>query len=159
MKKIFISSFILFFLNASAQNDFNFKSSPKYKIWLYNGQENLTNGFLVSTSDSTAKIFTGKLSEWRSSSKISVTDQFYSNIDHIKIHKKGGLIKGVLIGAGIVFYLVGSLFGPSIGEGGAYVSIIAFPIGIITGAIIGSTSREILLLVETQPDFICFSSA
>ena len=51
---------------------------------------------------------------------------------------------GMLIGAGIGIapVLIGSIFGPSIGQGGAYASIITFPVGTIIGAIIGSTSKK-----------------
>ena len=142
MKKIFISFFTLFFLSASAQNDITLKSFPKHKIWLYTSQGNMLKGVLVSTSDSSVNIFPGKFSEWNSHPKTTAINESYLNINNIKTHKKGGLIKGMLIGAGIGLapVLLSSAFGQ--GEGGAYVSIITFPIGIITGAIIGSTSKK-----------------
>jgi hypothetical protein len=71
-----------------------------------------------------------------------VIHKSYPDISKIETHKKNGFLKGTLIGAGIGLapVIVSSIFGE--GEGGAYVSIITFPLGIITGAIIGGTSKK-----------------
>ncbi|MEP6594647.1 MAG: hypothetical protein ABJA71_01825 [Ginsengibacter sp.] len=146
-KNIFISALIFLFLGASSQNDFALRSRPK-KIWVYNDQGNLIKGIFVGSSDSSVNIFPGKLSEWNSRSKTSVVNQSYLNINNIKIHKKSGLVSGMLLGAGVSLLpvLVGSIFGQSTGQGGCYVSIITFPAGLITGAIIGGTSKKRFLI-------------
>ena len=135
MKIIFINLLLLIILNISAQNDYTLNPTPKHKIWVSTTRADLIKGILVDVSDSSVKIFPGKFSEWNSHSNISVINESYSNITNIKTHKKGGLIKGLLIGAGIGIspVLVGSLFGRSIGEGGGYVSVITFPAGVIMG--------------------------
>jgi hypothetical protein len=60
----------------------------------------------------------------------------YYNIDKIKTRKKGSTLKGLGIGAGIG--IIPAFFG----EGGAYAAVITFPVGIITGTIIGATSKK-----------------
>ena len=69
-----------------------------------------------------------------------------------KTHKKGGLLKGALIGGGIGLLplAIGSIFGESTGQGGAYISIVTFPVGIIAGAIIGATSKKKHHAIETH---------
>ena len=47
-----------------------------------------------------------------------------------------GALKGALIGGGI------GLLPIVAGQGGGYVAIITFPVGLITGAIIGGTSKK-----------------
>jgi hypothetical protein len=157
MKMIFIT-LLLFALNVSAQTDHTLNPAPKYKVWVSATQSDLITGILVDVSDSSVKIFPGKFSEWSNHSKASVINESYLNITNIKTHKKEELIKGLLIGAGIGVspLLVGSLFGRSIGEGGAYVSIITLPVGIITGAIIGGTSKKKFLINGTASQFDSF---
>ncbi len=158
MKIIFINLLPLIILNASAQNDCTLKPTPKYKIWVSTTHDDLIKGILIDVSDSSVKIFPGKFSEWNSHSDISVIKESYSNITNIKTHKKGGLLKGLLIGAGIGIspVLVGSIFGRSVGEGGAYVSIITLPVGLITGAIIGGTSKKKFLINRDTSRFHSF---
>jgi len=145
-KNFFISFFTFLILNASAQTDFTIKDRPK-KIWLYTDHGNLIKGVLIGTSDSFVNIFPAKFKEYNNTSKISIVRVSYFDINRLKIHKKNGLINGMLLGAGagILPVLVGSIFGPSIGQGDAYVSIVAVPLGIITGAIIGSLPKESFL--------------
>ena len=133
---------LLIVLNVSAQNDYALNPTPKHKIWVSTTQGDLIKGILVDVSDSSVKVLQGKFSEWNSPSKISVINESYSNITNIKTHKKGGLIKGMLIGTGIGLspLVVSAVFGK--GEGGAYVSVATLPLGIITGAIIGGTSKR-----------------
>jgi len=157
MKKVILPLFLLFILNVSAQDHPVIKGWPK-KIWLYTNHGDLIKGILIGTSDSSVKIFPGKFSEYNSTSKISIVSVSYFNINNIKIHKKSGLINGMLLGAGvgILPVLVGSVFGPSIGQGGAYVSIVAVPLGIIAGAIIGSTSKRKFFIGGDKSKFLSF---
>lgn len=143
-KNIFTSFFILLFLNVSAQQDSTLKLNPKYKIWVSTREGNVIKGILAGTSSSSVIIFPGKFNKYNGKSKLSLINESYTNITAIQIHKRGALLKGMLIGAGIGIapVLIGSIFGPSIGQGGAYVSFITFPLGTIIGAIIGSTSKK-----------------
>ncbi|MEO6455859.1 MAG: hypothetical protein ABIN97_17390 [Ginsengibacter sp.] len=159
-KNIFTSFFILVFLNVSAQQDSTtLKLNPKYKIWVSTRDGNHIKGILAGTSSSSITIFPGGFSEYNGNSKISLINESYTNVTAIQIHKKGGLLKGMLIGAGIGIapILVGSIFGPSIGEGGAYVSFITFPLGTIIGAIIGSTSKKKFFIGGEASRFLHFA--
>jgi hypothetical protein len=102
MKRIFyLNLFAFIFLSASAPNDSTRQVSPKHKIWVYGSDGSVTQGILISTTDSSLKIFPGKFGEWNKHSKNSVIDQSCLNISKIETHKKNGLIRGTLIGAGI----------------------------------------------------------
>jgi hypothetical protein len=155
MKKIFTAVFICSFLNASTQNNLSANSFPRYKIWLYTNKGNILKGILILTSDSSVKIFRGTYCEWHSHSSNSI-DESYLNIASIKTHKRGGLIKGMLVGLGIGLtpLLVGSAFGQA--EGGAYLSIATLPVGLITGAIIGATSKKKFLINGDASKFQSF---
>ncbi|MEO6538902.1 MAG: hypothetical protein ABIT07_00135, partial [Ferruginibacter sp.] len=115
------------------------------------------SGVLVNTTDSSLTMFSGKPSEYNHLNNFTVSQQ-YSNITKIETHRKGSLLKGLLIGAGIGIapVLVGNLFGPSIGEGAAYVSLITFPVGVITGGILGGTSKKIFLINGDATKFYSF---
>jgi hypothetical protein len=133
---------MFYFLNTSAQKDSEFKSSLEQKIWLYTSEGNVIKGFLDDISDSSVTIFTGKLSELNSHSKVLVISESYSNINTIKTKRRGGLIKGILKGvvAGLLPAVGVAAFQE--GESGAYVGVATLPLGIITGAIVGSTSKR-----------------
>ncbi|MEO6330429.1 MAG: hypothetical protein ABIO55_15955 [Ginsengibacter sp.] len=158
MKNIFIGFFVLFFLNASAQDGSTLSITPKYKIWIYTQQGNLVKGILAGTSSSYVSVYPGKFREYNGNSKISILNESYTNITAIQLHKRGGLLKGVLIGAGIGIapVLIGSIFGPSTGEGGAYVSLLTFPLGTIIGAIIGSSSKKKFIMGGDGSRFLSF---
>ncbi|SRR6266498_145920 len=143
MKRIYYLTFFAFiFLNASAQADSARHLWLKHKIWIYSNDGDPQNGILISTTDTSLKYFPGKFSDWNNRSEISAVNLSYLNINNIKTHKKNGLMRGIVIGAGIGLspILFGAIFGE--GQGGGYVSVITFPVGIITGAIIGSTAKK-----------------
>ncbi len=156
MKLTFTSLFIVSVFVSSAQGPAS-SLSPR-RIWVSASQGDITKGLLVAASDSTLNIFQGKHGDWNKQSGVQVLTRSYSDINSIKIKRKGGLIKGLGIGAGIGLLplLVGSIFGKSTGEGGAYVSIVAVPAGIITGAIIGSTSKKRFLIGGDRSKFQIF---
>jgi len=54
-------------------------------------------------------------------------------------------LRGILFGTaiGLSPVLTGSLFGASILYGAGYLTIVTLPLGIITGSIIGATSKKI----------------
>ncbi len=99
-KNIFTSFFILLFLNVSAQQDSTLKLNPKYKIWVSTREGNVIKGILAGTSSSSVIIFPGKFNKYNGKSKLSLINESYTNITAIQIHKRGALLKGMLIGAG-----------------------------------------------------------
>ena len=87
--------------------------------------------------NSVSFVYEGTISEYNTQSANKTISIDYKNIRTIKTKKRGGLLKGVLIGG-----VIG--FAPAFfGEGGGYVAIITFPVGLITGSIVGATSKEI----------------
>lgn len=158
MRIIFINLLLFLVLTASAQNDSALRPVPKENIWMFTTGGDLVKGILINTTDSPVSIFPGKPSKWDRRSKILVANQSYLNIANIRTRKKGALLKGLLIGGGVGLLpvLLGSLFGTSAGQGGAYVSIITFPVGIITGSIIGSTSKKKFFIGGDRTRFLRF---
>jgi len=157
-KNLFINLFTLLILSASAQNNNALKHIPKHTIWITTNEGKVIKGILISTSDSSVEIFPGKKSEYGKQLKISMVKESYVNIAEIQIHKKKALLKGLLTGAGIGLapVLIGGIFGESTGQGGAYVSMITFPVGIITGAISGIASRKRFLIRGDKRKFYAF---
>src|ERR1051325_3621877 len=101
MKTYVLFGFLIaLFLGAGAQNG-SVKSFPKNKIWVYTRDGNLIKGFLAGTSDSSVTIFTGNADQWKHYEKTSLITESYSDIMKIRIHKKEGFIKGILLGAAI----------------------------------------------------------
>jgi hypothetical protein len=143
MRTVFTIISTLIFLEATAQNVSSLNQFPKQKIWINTTQGSIVKGRLVNASDTSLKIFTGSSID-RSGNSKNYTTQFYSNITDIKMQKKGHLVKSVLIGAGIGIapVLIGSIFGKSTGEGGAYVTVVTLPVGVIIGAIAGISSKK-----------------
>ena len=66
----------------------------------------------------------------------------YSNIREIKVRKKNGILKGFFYGTGVGLLplIGGAIIGK--GEGGAYVSVITLPLGVITGTLIGGSRKK-----------------
>jgi hypothetical protein len=66
----------------------------------------------------------------------------YTNIRQIKIRNKNGILKGFFYGTGIGLLpaIGGAIIGK--GEGGAYVSVITLPLGVITGTLIGTSRKK-----------------
>jgi hypothetical protein len=157
-KSLFINLFALFILSASAQNNNALRHIPKHTIWITTNEGNVIKGVLISTSDSSVEIYPGKKSEYGKQLNISTVKLSYLNIAEIQIRKKNALLNGLLIGAGfgLAPVLMGPIFGKSTGEGGAYVSIIAFPLGIITGVITGIASRKTFLIGGEKRKFYAF---
>jgi len=136
MKKI---TLILFFavssLWASSQDSIS-KPAKLLKIWVYTKDNTEIKGVFSGASDSGLFIYEGTISEYNEQSSHKMISIDYKNIRLIKTKKRGGLLKGVLIGA------VAGLSPAFFGEGGAYVAVITFPVGIITGTIVGATSKK-----------------
>jgi len=157
-KNIFINLLTLFILSASAQNNKALKHIPKHTIWITTNEGKVIKGILVSSSDFSVEIFPGNKSEYGKQQKISLVKESYVNIDKIRIHKKNAGLKGLLIGGGIGLApgLIGPIFGKNTGEAGSFLSIITFPVGIITGGIIGITSKKRFLIGGDKRKFYAF---
>ena len=108
-------------------------------------------GVLTGYSATTVQVYAGTINELKKDASPRSQSISYENIDLIKTKKPKGLLKGLLIGGAI------GLFPIVFGEGGAYVAIISFPIGIITGTIIGATSKKKYLINGDQEAFKKFT--
>jgi len=130
----------------NAQVNITFTSTPRHTITIYTLNNNAKDGILTQTSDTAVFIYPGNFREWKQRKKIPINVTPFTIIEKIETKQKGvkKVIKGMLIGAGIGLapVLVGSIFGPSTAEGGAYVSLVAVPLGTIVGAVIGATSKK-----------------
>ncbi len=130
----------------NAQVDTTFTSKPRHTITIYTLNNNTINGILTRANDTVVFIYPGNFREWKQQKKIPISVTPFTTIQKIETKQKGvkKVIKGMLIGAGIGLapVLVGSIFGRSTGEGGAYVSLVAVPLGAIVGSIIGATSKK-----------------
>ena len=99
----------------------------------------MQQSLLTGGSATTVLIYPGSMKEYKNQASPQSVRISYENITTIKIKKTkgaGGVLKGILIGGGI------GLSPAFFGEGGAYAAIIAFPVGVILGAIIGATSKK-----------------
>ncbi len=130
----------------NAQVYTTFTSKPRHTITIYTLNNNTINGILTRANDTVVFIYPGNFREWKQQKKIPISVTPFTTIQKIETKQKGvkKVIKGMLIGAGIGLapVLVGSIFGRSTGEGGAYVSLVAVPLGAIVGSIIGATSKK-----------------
>ena len=117
----------------------NQKSRLPLPAYLHTVDDKSLSGSIQSISDS-AIIFSAKgKGKSGESNNMEIS---YSNIREIKIRKKNGIIKGFLYGTGVGLLPIigGAIIGK--GEGGAYVSVITLPLGIITGTLIGSSRKK-----------------
>ena len=105
-------------------------------IWVYTKQGGLQKGVWQGSTDTSLWIYEGKMSDYLNQKSDNAKSVNYENIRLIKIKKPGGLLKGLLIGAGI------GLAPIVFGQGGAFVAIISLPVGIIAGSIVGATSKK-----------------
>lgn len=142
---------LLVSLNLSAQTDTLITKRP-VNIWIY-----LTDGILIKG------IFAGRTQNnillYRNASRKQIARGGaalegipYQNISLVKTKKSNGILGGVAKGALIgILPLVG-------GEGGAYATVITLPLGIITGAIIGKTSKKKHAIDNDQQKFLDFTN-
>lgn len=139
MKCKLISSCVLLTIVYSSFAQKNITTSnhrPRYHAFIQIINDKEVKGLLVQLEDSSVVLYPGKRKDLRKGVTRDSVAIAYSRIKHIKLKKKNGLLKGLLIGGAIGF--APAFFG----EGGAYVALVAFPLGIITGAIVGSTSGK-----------------
>lgn len=143
-KIFFLVSFLLIVSISLAQKRPEYNERPRYKVSLQTIDEKMVKGLLIEIKDSSIIVFPGNSNRIGSEEMSRVENINYAQIQQFTLKHRNGLINGMGIGAGIGILpaLVGGIFGPSTGEGGAYVSVITFPLGLITGTIIGATSHK-----------------
>ncbi len=150
MKKyIFLIILNIFFaIHAYAQIDSSFSAKPRHTIRIFTLNSSTVDGILTSINDSAVFIYPGNFREWKQQKTFPITITPYSTINKIQTKKRNGILKGVVIGAGIGIMpvLLDAIFTPKggtkSGEGGAYISLVAVPLGTLVGGIVGATSKK-----------------
>jgi hypothetical protein len=133
---MFELTFLLGLYSSFAQNTASGNFQPRYYASIQTIDDKMVKGLLMQMENLSMILYPGK---WKELSKEAVHDSIviaYSQIQQIKLKKKSKLLKGLLIGGGI------GLAPIVFGQGGAFAAILSFPLGIITGAIVGSTSSK-----------------
>ena len=161
MKKViqFIVPLILFALYTNAQVDTNPVSRPRHTIKVTTLDNRTIGGILRQTNDTSIFVYPGSFRQWNRKIAIPTTAISYSTINKIQTKKRHGIIKGVLIGAGIGILpvIVDAIFTPKgkakSAEGGAYISILAVPLGTSIGGVIGATSKKRFSIQGDQTKF------
>jgi hypothetical protein len=139
MKYKLISScaFLIIVYSSFAQKAASGNYQPRYYASITSMDNKIKKGVMIQLNDSSVALYPDK---WRKFYNKRITHDTvviaYSQIQKIKLKKQGRLLKGLAIGG--VIGLSPIVFG----QGGAFVAILTFPVGIITGAIVGATSSE-----------------
>jgi len=136
MKKLLIVLLLVVIAVCGISQTTAVKDQKAAMIWVYTKQGSLQKGVWHSSTDTSLSIYQGSMNEYLNKKSHELASINYENISMIKIKKHGGLLKGLLIGAGI------GLAPIVFGQGGAFVAFISFPVGIITGTIVGITSKK-----------------
>jgi hypothetical protein len=153
-KMIQLLWFMLFSLNIAAQNDTLVTKKP-VNIWVYTADGNIVEGKLAGRSGNNLLVYPRVMKKQKAKEEFALKRIPYQNITSIQTKKQqglGGMLKGMLIGGGIGFAPVIA------GEGGAYVAVLAFPIGIITGAIVGGTSKKNYSINRNYQSYLNFTN-
>ncbi len=135
-------------VHANAQIDSSFSAKSRHHITIYTQNGDAMYGILMRTNDSSVFIYPGNFREWKQQKTFPIALTPYYTINKIHTKKRNGIIKGVLIGAGIgiIPVFLDAIFTPKggvkSGEGGAYVSLVAVPLGTLVGGIFGATSKK-----------------
>ena len=136
MKKILlVFLFATYSLMLSAQADI-VKIRKPLRTWIYTKENTEQRGLLIGYSATTLLIYPGSTTEFYKEKSPQTKSLIYENISLIRVKKINGLIKGLLIGGGIGVAPV------VLGYGGAIVAVFTLPVGIITGSIVGATSKK-----------------
>ncbi len=122
--------------------ELNDTSKPRFKIILQDLQNKRYQGLLIKAGDSAVSIFPGSFYAWKQEDHLQLVIIPAYQIQKIMLQKKNGLLAGAIIRSGIG--LLPLLFSSIVGKGGlgSYLSILTFPLGLMTGGIIGATSRR-----------------
>jgi len=151
MKKI-VQAFpiLLLSLTVLAQQD-TLITEKSVITWVYTKQGNMLKGVLAGRSGSYLLLYPGSLKEKKKNIDYQLVRISFENITITKTKKPNGLVKGQLLGGSIGFAPV--IFG----EGGAYVAIITFPLGVVAGILIGATSKKKYLINGDYTSFLSFT--
>ncbi|HVE61780.1 MAG TPA: hypothetical protein VNA26_08170 [Chitinophagaceae bacterium] len=163
-KFIFLFYLTFFTIYANSQDDTIFSAKPRHSIKIFTLNSNTSDGILMRTNDSSVFVYPGNFREWKQQKTFPIAITPYYNINKIQTKKRGGLIQGILIGAGIGIMpiFLDAIFTPKGGvrsaEGGAYVSIVAVPLGILVGGIVGGSSKKKFQIEGNETKFQRFIS-
>jgi hypothetical protein len=121
-------------------------------ISIYTKQGNKLTGILAGRSGEELLLYPGTWKEKKNNTAYQLVRIHYSSINTIKTKRPNGFVKGLLIGG-----TVGAaplLFG----EGGAYVAVASLPTGLLTGGIIGASSKKKYTINGEYPAFLAFTN-
>ncbi len=143
-KNIFISIMLLLAYCIGLAQPATNGHHPRYQITVTSFDKKEITGLLMKLEDSAVLVFTGSSKEWKSNSIGKTLKIAYSEIQQIKLKKRNRLLKGALIGLGIGLapIVVASTLIKDGAQGGAFVSIITAPLGLVTGSIVGAASKR-----------------
>jgi hypothetical protein len=152
--KILLLWFMLFSLNLAAQNDTLVTKKP-VNLWVHTSDGNMVKGKLAGRSGNNLLVNPRATEEQVIKGDDALERIPYHHITTIQTKKQkglGGMLKGMLIGGAIGFAPVIA------GEGGAYVAVLAFPLGLITGAIVGGTSKKNYSINQSYQPYLRFTN-
>ena len=145
---------MLFSLNLAAQNDTLVTRKP-VNIWVYTSDGNMVKGKLAGRSGNDLLVNTRSTEKQGARGDSALERIPYQHITSIQTKKHrwlGGMLKGMLIGGGIGFAPVAG------GYGGALVAVFTFPLGFITGAIVGGTSKKHYTINQSYQPYLVFTN-
>ena len=136
MKKIvFVFLLASHSITISAQTD-TIKIQKPVNVWIYTKESDIQRGVLTGGFANGLLIYPGSMKDYLKQVRLQPVSISYENIGKIKTKRRGGILKGIGLGGAIGFAPVIA------GEGGAYVALMAVPLGVVTGAIVGATSKK-----------------
>ncbi len=145
MKIFFITIITIFTYRLCAQQDNANSVKPRFGIALITMQGNMLKGLLLQVNDTTIIIYPGKRKEWNKKVEYYPVVFGSSNVREIKLKKKNGMVKGMVLGGsiGLSAILTTIILNGATAKGGtANNAVIVVPAGIIGGAYMGSKSRK-----------------
>ena len=145
MKTIFIFILTVFTYSLCAQQDDDNTIKPRFSIELVTMQGNMLKGLLLQVNDTTIIIYPGKRKEWNKNVEYYPVVFGSSNVREIKLKKKNGMVKGMVLGGsiGLSAILTTIILNGATAKGGtANNAVIVVPAGIIAGAYMGSKNRK-----------------
>ena len=152
--KVSLLWLMLFSLNLAAQNDTLVTRKP-VNIWVHTSDGNLVKGKLAGRSGNHLLVNTRATEMQGVRGGYTLERIPYQHITIIRTKKQqgfGGMLTGMLIGGAIGFAPVLG------GEAGAYVAVLAFPVGLITGAIVGGTSKKHYRINQSYQPYLRFTN-
>lgn len=136
---ILLTAFLSYSLSVTAQATTARVEKP-VRAWVYTKQGSIQEGILYGFNNDAFVLYPGTAKDYINKKERDLTSIKYDNINLIKVKKHGGVLRGLLIGGAIGIAPV------VFGQGGAFVAIVTFPLGVITGAIVGATSKKKYLI-------------